>query len=124
MTDELTADFTRSLPGGKLDDSTYEAIESALDKADAPMHGDDGRWLSLAERVAAVDAAYGRMIIALNAQLTEQFELSTKYCALWDGHHMALHTVQRYARSDGQRTFDDCIRDLERIDDICRGALK
>jgi hypothetical protein len=53
MTDELTADFTRSLPGGKMDDSTYEAIESALDKADAPMQTTDGRWLSLAERVAA-----------------------------------------------------------------------
>lgn len=36
----------------------------------------------------------------------------------------ALHNIQRYARSDGQRTFDDCIRDLERIDDICRGVLK
>lgn len=38
--------------------------------------------------------------------------------------HDALQQVHRYARSDGQRTFDDCIRDLERIDDICRGALK
>lgn len=38
--------------------------------------------------------------------------------------HAAIHTIQRYARSDGHRTFDDCIRDLERIDDICRGVLK
>lgn len=38
--------------------------------------------------------------------------------------HEALHQIQRYARSDGQQTFDDCIRDLGRIDDICRGALK
>lgn len=36
----------------------------------------------------------------------------------------ALEAIQRYARSDGARTFDDCIRDLGRIDDICRGVLK
>lgn len=28
----------------------------------------------------------------------------------------ALHNIHRYAHSDGARTFDDCIRDLERID--------
>jgi hypothetical protein len=47
----LTADFTRSMPGGRLDDSTYEAIEEALDRADAPCR-DGARWLTLAERVA------------------------------------------------------------------------
>lgn len=51
MTDELTADFARALPGGKLDDSTYEAIESALDKAGAPCQASDGRWLNLPERI-------------------------------------------------------------------------
>jgi hypothetical protein len=52
---ELTADFVRSLPGGKLDDSTYEAIEDALDRAEAPCTL-DGRWLTLAERVDALAA--------------------------------------------------------------------
>jgi len=51
----LKADFLRSLPGGKLDDSAYEAIEEALDRADAPMRV-DGKWLTLAERVAALAA--------------------------------------------------------------------
>lgn len=50
---ELTADFVRSLPGGKWDDSAYEAVESALDRANAPCQA-DGRWLTLAERVAAL----------------------------------------------------------------------
>lgn len=36
----------------------------------------------------------------------------------------ALQAIGRLARSDGNRTFDDCIRDLERIDDICREVLK
>lgn len=51
---ELTADFVRALPGGKLDDSQYEEIETALDRADAPCQATDGRWLTLAERVAAL----------------------------------------------------------------------
>lgn len=45
-------------------------------------------------------------------------------CARAEKAEAALRNAQRYARSDGARTFDDCIRDLERIDDICRGALK
>lgn len=38
--------------------------------------------------------------------------------------YSTLKSISVRARSDGQRTFDDCIRDLERIDDVCRGALK
>jgi hypothetical protein len=49
----LTADLTRGLPGGKLDDSTYSQIEDALDRIGAPMKS-EGRWLTLAERVAAL----------------------------------------------------------------------
>lgn len=74
---ELTADFTRALPGGKLDDATYEAIESALDRAGATIQ-DGPRWLTLAERVDAL----GRIVVGLNVQLTEQFELSTKFAAV------------------------------------------
>ena len=73
---DLHADFTRALPGGKLDDATYEAIESALDRAGATIQ-DGPRWLTLAERVDAL----GRIVVGLNAQLTEQFELSTKLAA-------------------------------------------
>jgi hypothetical protein len=56
-TKPLTADFARSLPGGKLDDSEYEEIESALDKADAPCQDRSGKWLTLAQRVAALSVA-------------------------------------------------------------------
>jgi hypothetical protein len=35
----------------------------------------------------------------------------------------AIRVIGRYARSDGDRTFDDCIRDLGLIDDRCRAAL-
>lgn len=51
--EDLTCDFAQSLPGGKLDDSTYEKIETALDRADAPCMK-DGKWLSLHERIAAL----------------------------------------------------------------------
>ena len=36
----------------------------------------------------------------------------------------AVEAIQALARSDGNRTFDDCIRDLGKIDDLCREALK
>jgi hypothetical protein len=52
--DELKADCLRLLPGGKMDDSTYEQIEDALDKIEAPATGPDGRWLTLAERILAL----------------------------------------------------------------------
>lgn len=51
---DLTADFAQSLPGGELDDSTYSKIEDALDRISAPMTADDGRWLSLHERIDAL----------------------------------------------------------------------
>lgn len=33
-----------------------------------------------------------------------------------------IAAIGRHARSDGQRTFDDCIRDLAWIDDQCRAV--
>lgn len=56
VTDGLIMDFQRSLPGGTLDDATYDAIETALDQADAPCTGADGRWLKLHERVMGIIA--------------------------------------------------------------------
>lgn len=53
MDGTLKADFTRSHPTG-LDDVTYEQIELALDKVNAPML-DGVRWLTLAERVLALE---------------------------------------------------------------------
>ncbi|MEP9376154.1 hypothetical protein ABLE91_05530 [Aquabacter sp. CN5-332] len=50
----LTADFTKVLPGGMLDDATYETVQDALDKADAPCQGTGGKWLTLPERIAAL----------------------------------------------------------------------
>jgi hypothetical protein len=49
----LMADFTKSLPGGALDDSTYEQIEDALDAIDAPMT-DGPRYMTLVERIKAL----------------------------------------------------------------------
>ncbi len=51
--EELVADMTRVLPGGGKDDSSFSAIEDALDMADAPMII-DGKWLTLVERIAAL----------------------------------------------------------------------
>lgn len=56
MTEELKADFTKALPGGAIDDATYEAVETALDQADAPIHS-GSRWLTLPERVTALAAS-------------------------------------------------------------------
>lgn len=53
-TQELIATCTKLLPGGVLDDSTYSQIEDALDAIDAPMTGDSGRYLTLAERISAL----------------------------------------------------------------------
>ena len=53
MSEDLKADCLRLLPRGKLDDSTYEAIEEALDKIEAPMTA-DGKWLTLVERILAI----------------------------------------------------------------------
>lgn len=50
---ELKPTMMRALPGGKMDDSTYAAIEDALDRIEAPMVG-SGRFLTLAERIQAL----------------------------------------------------------------------
>lgn len=50
----LTADFTRGLPGGTLDDSTYSQIEDALDAIDAPATDSTGRYMTLVERIKAL----------------------------------------------------------------------
>lgn len=50
----LTADMTKALPGGALDDTTFQQIEDALDRADAPMRDESGKWLTLSERIAAL----------------------------------------------------------------------
>lgn len=54
----LKPDFLRALPGGAMDDTTFQDVEDALDRAGAPCRadGDTGRWLTLAERVAALSA--------------------------------------------------------------------
>jgi hypothetical protein len=35
-----------------------------------------------------------------------------------------LRSIHVRSRSDGSRTFDDCMHDLGEIDDICRRVLK
>lgn len=60
----LTATMTRSLPGGVIDDTTFSAIEDALDQAGAPMT-EDKRWLTLPERVAGLAAEHAAMLAML-----------------------------------------------------------
>jgi hypothetical protein len=50
----LTADFARAFPGGAVEDSTIEAIETTLDHFDAPCRDNVGRWLTLPERIEAL----------------------------------------------------------------------
>lgn len=54
MTDELKIDedIARGLPGGVIDYATHEAIEEALDRANAPIT-EGGRFLTLVERISA-----------------------------------------------------------------------
>jgi hypothetical protein len=49
----LTAEMTRGLPDGKMDDSTYEQIEVALDRVCAPCKMGT-KWLTLAQRIDAL----------------------------------------------------------------------
>lgn len=51
---DLKSTCAQLLPGGKMDDSTYEKVEDALDRIDAPLTADDGRYLALHERIAAL----------------------------------------------------------------------
>ena len=61
MTDTpLTPEMQRSLPGGRMDDATYSAVEDALDSVHAPMQDANGHWLTLPERVLALAATLGR----------------------------------------------------------------
>lgn len=52
--DRLSATMCRAFPDGTMDKSTYSDIEFALDRADAPSCGNDGRWLTLPERIAVL----------------------------------------------------------------------
>ncbi|ATC34078.1 hypothetical protein CA606_18050 [Caulobacter vibrioides] len=63
---EIDPDIARGLPGGQVDLATYEAIEEALDKANAPVTA-NGKFLTLAERVAAMAAHVERLAEAAKA---------------------------------------------------------
>jgi len=62
---ELKADFLKALPSGQLDDSTFEQIEDALDRAEAPMQGDGDRWLTLPERIDALSEMHRTAVRSL-----------------------------------------------------------
>lgn len=72
---ELTAHFTRVLPGHVFDDTAYEQIETALDRAEAPCQADDGRWLKLHERIAALAAANATCVEAAEAMAAALAEM-------------------------------------------------
>lgn len=50
----LTADMAKALPGGTIDDTTFDQIEHALDRAGAPACDESGKWLTLSQRIAAL----------------------------------------------------------------------
>lgn len=82
---ELTADFTKSLPGGTLDDSTFSQIEDALDAIDAPMMDGD-RYMTLVERIAALASQQGGEKAEASAQDAEgcHCERCEFFQMLWD----------------------------------------
>jgi hypothetical protein len=70
VSNELTADMAKALPGGQMDDSTYSQIEDALDKIEAPMCDAVGRYLTLVERIAALRNAQSETV-AFRWRLTD-----------------------------------------------------
>jgi hypothetical protein len=52
-----------------------------------------------------------------------QAAIADAVCDQRDALLAAVRKIRLKARSDGSRTFDDCIRDLGWIDDECRRAL-
>ncbi|EWY35810.1 hypothetical protein N825_34175 [Skermanella stibiiresistens SB22] len=90
----LSADCAKLLPGGKLDDTAYQALEDALDRALAPMCGPDGRWLTLAERVAAL----GKALAEADALIaTHQFTLDRNPSDQWPEDSFIRSSVERHA---------------------------
>ncbi len=65
----LTADFINAFPDGTRDGSSYQDIEDALDKADAPAQHPTGRWLTLPERIAVLARDRDTKLEALRTQL-------------------------------------------------------
>lgn len=130
---ELKPDFLRSLPGGSLDDSTFQAIEDALDRAEAPCRadGDKGRWLTLPERIAALSASpqpeagearidylrksrdghaatahaeFGKRVMATDALISAREALHQHYVD-WDGEPEDAVPLQE-ARAECDRVLD------------------
>lgn len=77
MSDELKLDedIARSLPGGVIDYATFEAIEEALDRANAPMTEGE-RFLTLKERIDALGAQRSEAIDVLSELLHEDSDKS------------------------------------------------
>lgn len=78
---ELTCDFQNAFPDGTRDTSSYDDIETALDRADAPIM--DGKmWLKLPERISALAAertAASLEISRLRAALEQIFAVGDGY---------------------------------------------
>lgn len=82
----LTADFVRATPGG-MDNSTFEQIEAALDRAGAPVTATmpdliHGRWLELWERIAAMVPASSAKIALTPAEVNALPERARRY-VMW-----------------------------------------
>ncbi len=79
----LTADFVAAFPDGSRDTSSYDDVETALDRAEAECK-DGRRWLKLPERVAALANDRDRLaarVEALEAAL-QPFANLAKYVQL------------------------------------------
>lgn len=62
----LTANFVNAFPDGTCDESRYDEVEYALDRAGAEST-EGGRWLKLPERVAALAADRDRLRAQIDA---------------------------------------------------------
>ncbi|HEY0820978.1 MAG TPA: hypothetical protein VGD46_19485 [Rhizobacter sp.] len=74
MSEPLNPDFAKALPGGALDATTFQQMEDALDAAGAPAVGEDGRWLTLPQRLQALQLAQADVLQATRLELKAMTE--------------------------------------------------
>lgn len=105
----LTADFARALPGGGNDDSTFEQIEDALDKAFAPMREggkpEQGKWLTLPERIDGLAAQRDAVLGAAGFKPMDGNGLNPVVMADIAGMRPAMVKARRQAK-EAQSTAD------------------
>jgi len=119
----LVADMTRALPGGTMDDSTFEAIEEALDRADAPSM-DGSRWLTLPERISALRSESVKPAAGEIEQIAKDMEHAVANSMAWIDHSEAYEFARRLRaalQSDHAKPVEEIICGLTEVQ---RAAIK